>query len=72
MYAATNNPAADGKFVVRWQSVTGKYYTVMATTNLLVAFTNLMPTNIAATPDVNVYTDSVGNAETKFYRVKLE
>jgi hypothetical protein len=70
--AATNNPATSGKFVLSWQSVTGKTYTVMATTNLMTVFTNLFPTSIQATPDVNVYTDSVENAGQRFYRIKLE
>ncbi len=69
--AATNNPSTSGKFVVSWQSVSSKMYKVMATTNLLTGFTDLA-TNIQATPTMNVYTDSVGSAETKFYRVKLE
>jgi hypothetical protein len=71
LYAPTNNIAAEGKFVVRWQSVSNKVYTVQATTNLLSAFTNVV-TNLPATPTVNVHSDSVGSAATKFYRVKLE
>ena len=50
----------------------GKTYTVLATTNLMTGFTHLMPTNIPATPEVNVYTDNVGNAAQKFYRVQVE
>jgi hypothetical protein len=69
--AATNNPATSGTFVLSWQSVSNKMYTVMAATNLLTGFTDLA-TNIQATPTVNLHTDSVGSAETKFYRVKLE
>jgi hypothetical protein len=72
LYASTNNLAADGKFLLRWQSVAGKRYTAMAATNLLTGFTNLIPTNIAATPDVNVYTDNVQNSVQRFYRVKVE
>ena len=69
--AATNNPATSGKFVLSWQSVSGRIYKVIQATNLLTGFTDLA-TNIQATPTVNVHTDSVGSAETKFYRVKLE
>ena len=71
LYAPTNNIAADGKFVVRWQSVSSKMYKVMAATNLLTGFTDLA-TNIHATPAVNVHTDSVENAGQRFYRIKLE
>jgi hypothetical protein len=68
----TNNPAvAGGGFVVSWQSVTGKTYSVLAATNLLTGFSTL--TNaLRATPTVNVYTDSVNGAGQKFYRVGVE
>jgi hypothetical protein len=69
--AATNNPSTSGTFVLSWQSVSNKMYTVMAATNLLTGFTDLA-TNIQATPTVNVHTDSVENAGQRFYRIKLE
>jgi hypothetical protein len=47
--AATNNPATSGKFVLSWQSVSSKMYTLMAATNLMTGFTDLA-TNIQATP----------------------
>jgi hypothetical protein len=68
--AATNNPATSGKFVLSWQSVSSKMYTLMAATNLMTGFTDLA-TNIQATPAVNVHTDSVENAGQRFYRIKL-
>jgi hypothetical protein len=71
LYATTNNPSVDGKFVVRWQSVDGKRYALQATTNLLSGFTNVM-THIPATPTVNVHTDSVPGVGCKFYRVLSE
>jgi|GEM_PF-212254 len=71
IYAATNNPATSGTFVLSWQSVSGKMYKVMAATNLLIGFADLA-TNIQATPTVNVHTDSVENAGQRFYRIKLE
>lgn len=71
LYAPTNNIAADGKFVVRWQSVSNRVYAVQATTNLLFAFTNLA-TNLPATPTLNVHTDSVSGFGSRFYRVKVE
>jgi hypothetical protein len=71
LYAPTNSPIADGKFVIRWQSVSNKFYAVQATTNLLVAFTNVV-TNLLATPTVNVHTDSVSGVGSRFYRVKVE
>jgi len=71
LYAPTNNIAAEGQYVVRWQSVAGKRYAVQATTNLVSAFTNVI-TNVLATPTVNVSTDNVGNAAQRFYRVMVE
>jgi hypothetical protein len=68
LYATTNNIAADGKFVVRWQSVSNKFYAVQATTNLLTGFSSLT-NGLPATPTVNVYTDTVNGAGQKFYRV---
>jgi hypothetical protein len=71
LYALTNNPALPGEFVVRWQSVTGKTYSVLAATNLLTGFSSLT-NGLPATPTVNVYTDKVNGAGQKFYRVGVE
>ncbi len=72
LYALTNNPAAPGEYVVRWQSATGRLYTVQAATNLLVVgFTNLA-THLPATPPVNVHTDNVSSVGCRFYRVQVE
>jgi hypothetical protein len=57
------------EFVIRWQSVSNKVYDVQATTNLLVAFTNVVK-NLPATPTLNVHTDSVSGVGSRFYRVK--
>jgi hypothetical protein len=72
LYALTINPAWPGEYVVRWQSATGRLYTVQAATNLAAGFTVNLRTNIFATPPVNVHTDAVGSAGQKFYRVKVE
>ncbi|MBM4148997.1 MAG: hypothetical protein FJ224_08125 [Lentisphaerae bacterium] len=61
-----------GEFVVRWQSVSNKFYTLQATTNLLDGFTLILGTNIPATPPENVHTDNVESVEQRFYRVKAE
>jgi hypothetical protein len=71
LYALTNKPAAPGTYVVRWQSATGRIYTVQAATNLVVGFTN-MELHVPATPPVNVHTDNVGSAGQKFYRIQVE
>ena len=60
------------EFVIRWQSATGRVYTVLAATNLITGFDLILGTNIQATPMENVYTDNVGTAGMRFYRVELE
>jgi len=61
-----------GEFLVRWQSVSNKFYTLQAATNLLEGFTLILGTNIQATPPENVHTDNVESVEQRFYRVKVE
>jgi hypothetical protein len=72
MIAPTNKPVeAGGGFVVSWQSVTGKTYSLLAATNLVTGFSSLT-NGLPATPTVNVYTDKVNGAGQKFYRVGVE
>jgi len=72
LYGAGVAPDSSSNFVIRWQSVSGRRYTVQAATNLLTGFTLNLRTNITATPPENVHTDSVGVAGQMFYRVKVE
>jgi hypothetical protein len=66
----TNNPNA---FVVRWQSVAGKYYWLERSTNLLKGFNSVVQTNIAATAPTNIVTDTaILPSKTRFYRVGVE
>jgi PKD repeat protein len=68
---AVTPPANPGEFIIRWQSVTGRVYTLQATTNLMTGFTALT-NGLPATPTVNVYTDKVNGVGQKFYRVGVE
>jgi hypothetical protein len=68
---AVTPSANPGEFIIRWQSVTGRVYTLQATTNLMDGFTALT-NGLPATPTVNVYTDKVNGAGQKFYRVGVE
>jgi hypothetical protein len=68
---AFTTPANPDKFVVRWQSATGRVYTLQSATNLMNVFGTLT-NGIPATPMVNVYTDIVNGAGQKFYRIKVE
>ena len=59
---------------IEWTSVTGKYYTVQRSTNLMAspAFTDIASHVPAQTP-VTVYTDTTATAEGPyFYRVQVE
>jgi hypothetical protein len=58
------------RFILRWQSATDQTYTVKATTNLIRGFGLLVATNVAATPPINVYTDTVEGVIQKFYRIE--
>ncbi len=68
---AFTTPANPGEFIIRWQSATGRVYTLQATTNLLAEFSTLT-NGIPATPKVNVYTGTVNGVGQKFYRVTVE
>lgn len=57
--------------VMHWHSVAGKYYDVYYSTNLLDGFELLFP-DILGTPSDNVYTDTLGGVEWKFYEVRTE
>jgi hypothetical protein len=72
LYSLTNNPVVPGEYLVRWQSVSDRWYTVQAATNLLTGFNLNLRTNIPATPPVNVHTDNVGTVGQKFYRIRVE
>lgn len=67
-------PGAGFEFVIRWQSVAGKFYAVQAATNLMNGFAPVAgASNIpAAYPVDNVYTDSVDGVDNRFYRVRVE
>jgi hypothetical protein len=70
--ALVSDPGAPGEFLVRWQSVSNKLYTLQAATNLIDGFTLILGSNIVATPPENVHTDNVQNAGSRFYRVEVK
>lgn len=59
-------------FVIRWQSVAGKQYSVMSATNLMTGFNITVATNLTATPPQNIYTDTVERTQNTFYSIELE
>ena len=66
----TFDPASNGMFVLSWDSVTGRVYSVSWSTNLPAVFQTL-ETEIRHPQ--NSYTDSVHNAESQgFYQIGVE
>lgn len=63
--------ASSNHFVIHWESATGKTYSVERAADLAAGFTNIA-SGVSATPPVNTVTDTVDNAESAFYRIKLE
>ncbi|MBM4148578.1 MAG: hypothetical protein FJ224_05995 [Lentisphaerae bacterium] len=61
-----------GEVVIRWQSETGKVYTIKVATNLAAGFDSTLATGIEATPPINTHTDRVDGISVKFYRIVLE
>jgi hypothetical protein len=60
------------EFVIRWLSVSDRWYTLQAATNLLTGFAPVDgASNIPATYPVNVYTDDTATLRQKFYRIKV-
>ena len=73
--ASLANPSPDPHvgFVVQWQSVAGKFYTLERATNLVMGFDATIKLHIPATPPVNSETDTnVMGQGSWFYRVRLE
>ena len=65
------SPGSGQEVLVRWQSVEGRSYEVMRSTNLAEGFASLA-SSIPATPSENTYTDTVSIADSVFYRIDLD
>ena len=60
-------------FVVVWPSVSNRIYAVERGTDLMASDFAVISSNIAATPPMNVYTDTVAFPSDKaFYRIRIE
>ncbi len=62
---APGTPASAGDFVLRWNSVAGRRYSVLRTTDLSAGFSPL-ETGIPATPPINAYTTTTTSAAAYF------
>ncbi|MFA6174104.1 MAG: hypothetical protein WC701_10540, partial [Kiritimatiellales bacterium] len=58
--------------VIRWSSVSNRFYNLSRTTNLMAAFTGLTgASNLPSTPPENVYTNSQNDGAASFYRISV-
>jgi hypothetical protein len=64
--------SGDANLVINWQSVAGKYYRIMAATNIGEGFKEILRNNLVATPAMNTATVNMGQTGCKYYRVNLE
>jgi len=68
---ASSHPG--NKFEFQWPSVSGHFYRVLRSTNLLAGFDTIVQTNLAATPPLNLFTDTPpATLDKAFYRLQLE
>ncbi|MGD9611538.1 MAG: Calx-beta domain-containing protein [Kiritimatiellia bacterium] len=66
-------PATDGnETVLRWQSASNRVYSVWRSAALPDGFGLLVATNLPADPPLNVYTDRIDGAATRFYRIEAQ
>lgn len=72
VFAFTALTRPDGSRVaLRWQSAAGRLYSIHRATNLHSGFVHIQSA-LPATPPVNTYTDTVGTAQARFYRVEAK
>ncbi len=70
---APASPASGPGLTIRWSSESNKHYTLLRSTNLAQPFAPLLPTNLAATPPTNGFTDPQATGRGPyFYRVRLD
>jgi hypothetical protein len=75
MASSNQSPPGATGFVVRWSSVTGKYYRLDRSTNLLInqPFDFNVGANIQATPPMNTETDTTAVGQGPyFYRIGVQ
>lgn len=64
---------ASGRTTLRWSSVAGKYYSILATTNLAAPSWSVLASNQFATPPANTFLDTNRpRAGARFYQVRWE
>ena len=64
--------ASGSGFVLRWQSVSNRLYSIQSGPDLRDGLGLDIVSNIPATPPENVYTDAVEGVGCRFYRIRVE
>ena len=61
----------ENRTVLSWPSASNRWYSLWRAAAVPDGFGQAVATNLAATPPVNVYTDTIDGAETWFYRIEV-
>ncbi len=73
LHLRTPLPGPGNALEIQWPSAPGRFYSLERSTNLAAGFDFLVATNIAATPPLNLQSDSTPPpAGTRYYRVRVE
>jgi len=69
---STVGTTPQGAIVVRWSSMSNRFYSLSRATNLLEAFTVIAgASNLPATPPENVFTSPADDGDSSFYRINV-
>ncbi len=63
---------SDSTMIIRWQSVSGKSYSILRSSNLSAGFDQIEAADLPATPPENSYTVDTNGAERSFFRVVVD
>ncbi len=72
VFTITADAYSSNQFRVTWSSVAGKRYTISRGTSLQAGVTNIVATDVSATPPGNTYTDSVAGVDLRFYKIRVQ
>jgi sialate O-acetylesterase len=66
------DPLSSSEFVIQWQSVSGRTYAVLLSTNLVSGVWSTINSNVLATAPINTTTSLLYNAESAYFRIEVE
>ena len=65
-------PGSPSEITLIWQSVSGKLYSILISTDLLDTVWDVIDSNLVADPPTNTYPVNVGSDGSGYYRIKVE